>query len=323
MEKTIKLVTGGAGFIGSAITAALVARGDTVRVLDNLSNGSEDAVPAGAEFIRGDLLVPQDVERACADVDMIFHQAAIRSVPRSVDEPRLTNEANVTGTLNLLIAASDARVRRLIYASSSSVYGDTRGALNHEDLATRPQSPYAVSKLAAENYCRVWSDLGRLSTVSLRYFNVFGPGQHFDSKYAAVFPAFISALSQERPPEVHWDGEQSRDFSYIDDVVAANLAAAEADEKADGAVLNIGGGDPKTINEVLREVSASVGRWIDPVFRPMRSGDIRSTRADISKAEQLLAWTPQAEFTEAVRRTVAWFRKRAIKEGSPEGMTST
>jgi nucleoside-diphosphate-sugar epimerase len=173
-----------------------------------------------------------------------------------------------------------------------------------------PRSPYAASKLAGENYCRVWTHLDRLSTVSLRYFNVFGPGQHPESKYAAVFPAFISALVNDRPPEVHWDGEQSRDFSFIDDVVAANLRAAGTGPESDGAVINIGGGRPKTVNDVLRAVSDAVGKWLDPVHTPKRVGDVRHTRADITRAKELLGWEPRAQWDEAVAATVRWFTER-------------
>jgi len=212
----------------------------------------------------------------------------------------------------VLVAAEEARVRRVVYASSSSVYGDSTAPVNQEDLPTDPQSPYAVSKLAGEQYCRVWTRVKGLSTVSLRYFNVFGPGQHPESKYAAVFPAFIKALVEGTAPEVHWDGEQSRDFSYIEDVVRANLAAAAAPNgRADGAVMNVGGGRPKTVNEVLRAVSEAMGTWIDPVSTPKRAGDGRHTRADISRAREVLDWEPQAEWDQAVEATVRWFREAA------------
>ena len=301
------LVTGGAGFIGSAIARELVARGDRVRVLDNFLNGSRSAVPDGVELVEGDLRSPEDLRAACRGVEVVFHQAAVRSVPRSVDEPVLVEECNSLGTVQLLDAAAGAGVRRLVYASSSSVYGDVGEDLNREDRAPDPQSPYAVSKLAGEHYCRVWTRLGRLSTVSLRYFNVFGPGQAADSKYAAVFPAFCSALVAGRAPEVHWDGEQSRDFTFIDDVVRANLLAAEAGADADGEVVNIAGGRPRTVNEVLAAVSGAVGRWIDPEHLPRRAGDVRRTHADISRARRLLGWEPRAEWESSVRATVAWF----------------
>ena len=315
----IALVTGGAGFIGSAIARALLDEGWAVRVFDNLLTGFEENVPPDADFVRGDLRESSDVSVACDGIDVVFHQAALRSVPRSVDEPVLSESCNIAGTLNLLTAAEQAGVRRVVYASSSSVYGDVAEERQREEMVPSPLSPYAVSKLAAEQYCRVWTHLKGLSTVSLRYFNVFGPGQRPESKYAAVFPGFISALAAARAPEVHWDGEQSRDFTYIDDVVAANLAAAAAGPEADGSVVNIAGGEPKTVNEVLRAVSDSIGRWIEPVRTPKRAGDIRRTHADISRARELLGWTPAADWRESVARTVGWFLDRSGGGVQPRG----
>ncbi len=304
------LVTGGAGFIGSAITRALLEQGWTVRVFDNLLTGFEENIPDGAEFFRGDLRDPEAVRDGCAGAEVVFHQAALRSVPRSVDDPLLSESCNVAGTVNLLAGAEHAGVRRVVYASSSSVYGDVAEGRQREDMTPSPLSPYAVSKLAAEQYCRVWTHLKGLSTVSLRYFNVFGPGQRPESRYAAVFPAFIAALVEGRAPEVHWDGEQSRDFSYIDDVVRANIAAATAGGGADGAVINIAGGEPKTVNEVLKAVSDSVGRWIEPVRTPKRAGDIRRTHADISRGKRLIGWEPKAAWEPSVAETVRWFLER-------------
>ena len=303
----IALVTGGAGFIGSAIARALLDNGESVRILDSFLTASEESVPGGAEVLRGDLRNPTDVESACDGAEVVFHEGAVRSVPRSVEEPLLTLECNVVGTMHLLLAAERAGVRRVVYASSSSVYGDTGGAPNSEDMPTNPMSPYAASKLAAENYCRIWSKLKGLSTVSLRYFNVFGPGQHPESKYAAVFPAFISALAAGRAPEVHGDGEQSRNFTYIGDVVRANLLASEADDRVDGAVINIGGAGTKTVNQALGSISRAMGKWVEPSTTPPRPGDIRHTKADITLANDLLGWTPQAEWEQAVAETVRWF----------------
>jgi UDP-glucose 4-epimerase len=301
------LVTGGAGFIGSAVARALVSRGDEVRVLDNLLTGFKEAVPDEVELIHGDLRDLDAVRAACRDVEVVFHQGAVRSVPRSVDEPVLVEECNVLGTLHVVMAAGEAGVRRVVYASSSSVYGDVREGIDREEMAPDPLSPYAASKLAGEHYCRVWTRLRGLSTISLRYFNVFGPGQHADSKYAAVFPAFCSALVAGLPPEVHWDGEQSRDFTYIDDVVRANLLAAEAGDDADGAVVNVAGGRPRTVNDVLRSVADVLGTWIEPVRTPKRAGDVRRTHADITRARDLLGWEPRADWDKAVRSTVRWF----------------
>ena len=302
------LVTGGAGFIGSSLARTLLGRGWDVRVLDNLLNGFEENVPREADFILGDLREPETVRAACEDIDVVFHQGALRSVPRSVDDPVLSASCNVIGTLNVLVAAEQAKVRRVVYASSSSVYGDVPKGLQREDMTPSPLSPYAVSKLTAEQYCGVWTRLKGLSTVSLRYFNVYGPGQHPESKYSAVFPAFISALVQNRPPEIHWDGLQERDFSYIDDVVEANVLAATATaDGIDGSILNIAGGEPKTVNDVLRAVSDASGTWIDPVRTPKRAGDVRRTHADTGRARELLRWSPRADWVESVRQTVAWF----------------
>jgi nucleoside-diphosphate-sugar epimerase len=302
------LVTGAAGFIGSSIARALIARGDEVRGFDNLSTGFEENVPGGVELHRGDLADLEAVEKATAGTDVVFHQAALRSVELSVDDPVASDRSNVLGTLHVLLAAQQAGVRRVVYASSSSVYGDPPGALRVESELPQPVSPYGVSKLAGEYYCRAWTALHGLSTVSLRYFNVFGPRQHPESRYALVFPAFISALVSGRAPELHWDGEQSRDFTYIDDVVRANLLAAETGPAVDGEIVNIGAGRAKTVNEVLRAVSEAVGTWIDPVRKPKRPGDVRHTLADITKARTLLGWEPRAEWDEAVRACVDWFR---------------
>jgi nucleoside-diphosphate-sugar epimerase len=215
----------------------------------------------------------------------------------------------VLGTLNVLMGAGDAGVRRVVYASSSSVYGDDAADVQHEDDPPNPRSPYAASKLAGEYYCSVWTHLKGISTVSLRYFNVFGPGQNPDSKYSAVFPAFISALRAGEAPELHWDGEQTRDFTFVDDVVCANVMAADADKQVDGAVINIAGGAPKSISMVLGAVSEAIGTWIDPRRTPKRQGDVRATHADISKARDLLGWEPETSWTEGVAATVNWFRE--------------
>jgi nucleoside-diphosphate-sugar epimerase len=305
------LVTGGAGFIGSAVARLLIAEGSEVRVFDNLLTGFEHNIPPEAEFIRGDLRNPGEVAAACRDIDVVFHQGAVRSVPKSVDDPRLSHDSNITGTLNVLEGSRLASVPRLVYASSSSVYGETEEAINRETHPPNPQSPYAVTKLAGEYYCRVWTALGRLSTVPLRYFNVFGPGQHPESKYAAVFPGFVTALAAGRAPEVHWDGLQSRDFTYVEDVARANLLAARADDRIDGEVINIGGGHPRSVLDVLRSVSEAIGRTSEPVFQPKRPGDVRRTHADITKARDLLGWQPQTEWTEAVAATVEGLARAA------------
>jgi nucleoside-diphosphate-sugar epimerase len=301
------LVTGGGGYIGSVLARTLLDRGDNVRVLDAFITGSRERVPAGAELIEADLRDDKAVADACRDVEVVFHQAALRSVPRSVDQPQLATECNVVGTLNVLLGASKAGVRRVVYASSSSVYGESTAPKQQEDQLPDPRSPYAASKLAGEYYCRVWTHMGEISTVSLRYFNVFGPGQPREGKYSLVFPAFVACLANGEPPEIHWDGEQAKDFTYIEDVVRANLLAADAGSHVDGAVMNIGNGSPKSVNEVLLAVSEAVGKWVEPVRLPKRAGDIRRTHADISRARELLGWEPKADWKKAIEATVQWF----------------
>jgi UDP-glucose 4-epimerase len=302
------LVTGGTGFIGSHLVRALLARGDRVRVLDAFHTSTKQTLAEGAELVECDVRDADGVAAACRDIDVVFHLAAFRSVPKSVDDPRLATESNVLGTLNVLLGAEQAGVRRVVYASSSSVYGARdEGAIQREDDRPGPRSPYAASKLAGEYYCNVWTDLKGLSTVGLRYFNVFGPGQRPDSQYSAVFPAFISALVAGRAPVVHWDGEQTRDFTYVADVADATMRAGDAD--VDGsAILNIAGGTPKSVNDVLRAVSGSVGTWIEPERTPMRPGDVRASHADITRARDLLGWTPTAKWADSVAATVGWFK---------------
>jgi len=300
------VVTGGAGFIGSALAAALVARGDDVVVYDDLSSGSKEAVPDRAELVIGDIRDLDTTRVAFEGADVIYHQAALRSVPRSLDEPLVVHETNATGTLNVLLAAESVGARKVIYASSSSVYGGVSSGRSQEDMAPNPLSPYAVSKLAGEYYSRVWALLGRVETVSLRYFNVFGPGQSAESKYSAVFPAMISALHRREAPVVHWDGEQSRDFTFIDDVVTANLAAADRSSRA-GLVVNVAGGKPRTVNQIYEDVARKLDVRIDPSRVPKREGDIRHSHADIDRARAELGWEPKANWEESVARTVAWF----------------
>lgn len=302
------LVTGGAGFIGSTLVRRLLDEGNEVRIFDNFLTGSRERIRTEADLVEGDLRDLDAVRVACKDIDVVFHQGALRSVPRSVDEPLLAMECNVGGTLNLLIGAEEAGVRRLVFASSSSVYGDGAEGVQREDSLPNPLSPYAVSKLAGEMYCGTWTRLKGLSTVSLRCFNVFGPGQNPESRYAAVFPAFVTALVKGEAPEIHWDGEQSRDFTYVDDVVGANIFAATAGEEVDGQIVNVGGGTPKTVSEVLRSVAEAVGNWIEPTHAPRRPGDVRRTHADITRARDLLGWTPTTSWEEAIARTVRWFR---------------
>jgi UDP-glucose 4-epimerase len=307
------LVTGGAGFIGSNIVRSLVARGEKVRVLDNFSTGSHENLADVAdriELIEGDLRDPIALERALQGVQYVSHQAALRSVPRSVDDPLSTDEVNTHGTLRLLVAARDAgTVKRVVYASSSSVYGDSPLLPKEEEQAPAPISPYAVSKLAAEHYCRAFFALYGLETVSLRYFNVFGPWQSPASKYAAVVPLFMRAALRGEPLVVHGDGEQSRDFTYIDNVVQANLLAFEA-PGVGGEVFNIACNERHSVIEIARLVERLAGRPVRIEHTPPRPGDVRHTQASIAKASRLLGYRPLVGFEEGMKRTFAWLRER-------------
>ncbi len=327
------LVTGGAGFIGSHVVEELHRRGEQVRVLDNLSTGSlqnlEDALglprgsidrpPAGelvtvadgCELILGDLRDLGVLRRACADVEVVIHEAALRAVPRSVADPLSTNEVNVTGTLHLLIAAREAGVRRVVFASSSSVYGASLEAPKVETMLPAPVSPYAVSKLAGEHYCRVFWELYGLETVSLRYFNVYGPRQDPASQYAAVIPKFIAAALRGEPLEVHGDGRQSRDFTYVRDAVRATLLAATAPEAA-GAVLNVGAGDTHSILDLVAALEAILGRRLEVRHTPPRPGDVRITLADLSRARAVLGYEPEVSFSEGLRETVRYFAGQGV-----------
>jgi UDP-glucose 4-epimerase len=305
------LVTGGAGFIGSNIVDVLVRNGERVRILDDFSTGSWDnlaAVKDRVEVIEGDLQDMDAVRRAVAGITYICHQAALRSVPRSVDDPLSTDAVNTHGTLQLLHAAREAKtVRRVVYASSSSAYGDSPALPKVEDQTPSPISPYAVSKLAAEHYCRTFSHLYGLETVSLRYFNVFGPKQSPESKYAAVVPLFIRAALQDEPLVVHGDGEQSRDFSYIDNVVQANLLAFTA-PGVGGEVFNIACGERHSVLKIAHTIEKLVGRPLKIQHTPSRSGDVRHTQASIDKATRLLNYHPTVGFEEGMRRTFEHLR---------------
>ncbi len=308
------LVTGGAGFIGSNIVEALLARGEYVRVFDDLSSGDLANLGAGrdkVDFIQGDLRDVSAVRRAVHGVHYIIHQAALRSVPRSVDDPTSTDAVNTHGTLQLLVAARDAKtVRRVVYASSSSAYGDSPALPKVEDQVAAPISPYAVSKLAAELYCRVFSRLYGLETVSLRYFNVFGPRQSPNSQYAAVVPLFIRAILRGEPVIIHGDGEQSRDFTYIDNVVQANLLSCTT-PGVGGEVFNIACNSRHSVLEIAQTIEKIAGMKANIQHTPARAGDVRHTQASIEKAERLLAYKPTVGFEEGMRRTVEWVRAAA------------
>ncbi|HHV77980.1 MAG TPA: SDR family oxidoreductase [Syntrophothermus lipocalidus] len=306
------LVTGGAGFIGSHLVEELIKRGERVRVIDNLSTGRKENIEpflSEIEFIEGDIRDLGLVRKVMVGVDYVLHQAAVPSVPRSVRDPLATNSANVDGTLNVLIAARDAGVKRVVYASSSSVYGDTPVLPKHEGMKPEPRSPYAVSKLAGEFYCQVFYHVYGLETVALRYFNVFGPRQDPKSEYAAVVPKFITALLHGEPPVIFGDGEQSRDFTYVSNVVEANLLAAKAEQVA-GEVFNIACGERITINELARLLIEIIGVscYLQPKYAPPRPGDVRHSLADVSKARELLGYKVKVDIREGLERTVEWYR---------------
>ncbi len=304
------LITGGAGFIGSNIAKRLVRDGESVRVIDNFSTGKKnniDEIKDKIDVIEGDIRDTESVLKAVKDVDFIIHQAALPSVPRSIKDPVTANDVNVTGTLNLLNAAKNSKIKRFVYASSSSVYGDTPILPKREDMPPNPQSPYAVTKLTGEYYCSVFYKVYGLPTVSLRYFNVFGPYQDPESQYAAVIPKFINSVLHHNSPVVYGDGEQSRDFTFIDNVVDANILSCRND-KSSGKVLNIACGNRYTLNRLLTEVSYLTGNKANPQFIEPRSGDIRHSQADISSARELIGYRPKIDFREGLKRTVEWFK---------------
>jgi nucleoside-diphosphate-sugar epimerase len=307
--RALYLVTGGAGFIGSHIAEELVKREERVRVLDNLSTGKHENLQhlmSAIEFIEGDLLNQEMTARAVEGVDFVLHQAAIPSVPRSIEDPKSTTENNLTSTLHLLLAARDAGVKRVIYASSSSVYGDSPTLPKREDFTPAPLSPYAASKLAGEYYCQVFSRVYGLETVSLRYFNVFGPRQDPLSLYAAVIPRFITAALAKKPLVVYGDGEQSRDFSFVANVVQANLLACEAEGIA-GETLNVAGGRQTSLNQLIRELQTIVTADLHVEYDDPRPGDVKHSVASVEKAARLMGYESVVPFEEGLRRTVEWF----------------
>ncbi len=306
------LVTGGAGFIGSHIVEKLVTMGEKVRVLDNLSFGNTanfNGVEAKIEMISGDLLDPAAMAKAMEGVEVVFHQAALRSVPFSVNNPTLVNRVNVEGTLNVFTAARDAGVKRVVYASSSSVYGKGAMLPKSEHDAPGPISPYAVSKLAGEYYAKVFTELYGLETIGLRYFNVYGPRQDPNSQYAAVIPRFIQWALQGEPLEVHGDGLQSRDFTYIDNVVQANLQAAHTQLGA-GGVFNVGEGKSHTLLELVDLLEEIIGTKLQLLHMAGRAGDVRYTRAELSESQRYLGYRPQVSFEEGLAKTVEYFGKQ-------------
>ena len=305
------LVTGGAGFIGSSVADALLAGGHEVRILDDLSTGFAENVPDAAELVKGDVADEDVVRRAVAGVEAVVHHAAHRAVQKSVDDPIATDRANTHGTLILLKSAFDAGARRFVYASSSSVYGGAAPLPTAETAPVCPRSPYAVSKLAGEQYCRVFAELYGLETASLRYFNVYGPRQRPDSAYAAVVPLFIEAVKTGKPPKVHGDGLQSRSFTFIDDVVAANLAALEAaPDVCGGQAYNIAGTTTATVLDLLNCVARLLGADPAPVHTEPRPGDVRHSFGDISAAARAFGYNPTVGLADGLSRTIAWFAGR-------------
>src|SRR5262249_20092714 len=300
------LVTGGAGFIGSHIAERLVRDGHHVRVIDNLVSGNEanlDPIKNDVEFIRDDIRNLSALERAMRGVEIVFHEAALGSVPRSVADPLTTHEVNITGTLNVLLAARGSGVRRVVYASSSSVYGETLELPKRESMTPNPVSPYALSKLAGENYISVFKRVYGFDAVALRYFNIFGPRQDPESQYAAVIPRFVTALLEGRSPTVYGDGHQSRDFTYIENVVEANLSASEA-EGVSGEAFNVACGGRYSLLELLAMLRDILGTKIDAVHEPERAGDVRDSQASIDAARRGFGYAVKISFEEGLRRTV-------------------
>lgn len=316
MNRETVLVTGGAGFIGSHIVEKLLTEGYQVRVLDNFSTGKRaNLAPylSEIELLEGDLRDDKMVDIATQKVDYVLHQAALGSVPRSIDDPLTTHECNTTGTLKLLIAARNNRVKRLVYASSSSVYGNTPTLPKVETMPTHPLSPYALSKLTSETYCRLFASLYKLETVVLRYFNVFGPRQDEGSQYAAVIPKFATAFLKGLSPMVFGDGEQTRDFTFVANVVAANLCAMKQGQ-GDGQAFNIACGGHYSINELAKELGNALGTKVALTYTDPRPGDVHDSYADVRKAAQLLGYSPQVTFHEGIKLTADWYKNTLLKQ---------
>jgi nucleoside-diphosphate-sugar epimerase len=303
------LVTGGAGFIGSHLVEELVRRGHTVRVADSLITGKRSNLDhiKGVEFLEGDLADMDFAQRAVSGVQYVLHQAAIPSVPRSVKDPITSNRANVDATLNMLVASRDAGVRRLVFAGSSSAYGNTPTLPKHEDMPNNPLSPYALQKIVGEQYLQMFTTLYGLETVSIRYFNVFGPRQDPSSPYSGVISVFATALIENRSPMIYGDGEQTRDFTYVANVVDGVLRACEADG-ASGEIINVATGGRISLNHLFRTMRDLVGGKVEPTYAETRSGDVKDSQADITKAKKILGYEPIVSFEEGLKRTVEWYR---------------
>jgi len=308
------LVTGGAGFIGSNICRKLISNGCFVRVIDNLLTGKKanlaDIIDK-IEFIEADMGEEQVAREAMKNIDFVLHQGALSSVPRSLDDPAATHKHCVDATFTLLLAARDAGVKRFVYAASSSAYGDTPTLPKIETMPPKPLSPYAVAKLAGEYYCSAFYNVFGLETISLRYFNVFGPFQDPKSRYAAAIPAFVTAILRDTAPTVYGDGEQSRDFTYIDNVVEANLSAATA-KQTKGSVINIACGQRVTVNDIIKLINKLLGKDITPKYDPPRPGDVRHSLADISLAKKVIGYKPVVQFTEGLQKAISWYSENLV-----------
>lgn len=308
------LVTGGAGFIGSNICKKLVSQGCFVRVIDNLLTGKKSnlaAVSDKIEFLKADMGDETAARAAMKDIDVVLHQGALPSVPRSVDDPAETHRHCVDATFTLLLTARDAGVKRFVYAASSSAYGDTPTLPKTETMLPMPLSPYAAAKLFGEYYCSVFSGVFGLETISLRYFNVFGPNQDPASQYAAVIPAFVTSILKDQPPTIYGDGEQSRDFTYIDNIVEANLLAARARQTA-GQVINIACGQAVTVNEIIDMINKSLGKSVKPTYTDPRPGDVKHSLADIALAQNLIGYKPTVQFKDGLKLAIDWYRNNLL-----------
>lgn len=303
MQKVI--ITGGAGFIGSHLAELLLSRGYYVTIIDDLSTGREGNIAHligkdNVRFIQGSILDLRLLQESFRGLDYVFHQAALASVPRSIEDPLSTNKVNITGTLNVLLAARDNHVKKVIYASSSSVYGDTPTLPKREDMISHPQSPYALTKLVGEYYCHIFHQIYNLPTICLRYFNVYGPRQDSDSQYSAVIPIFVTRVSQSKPPIIYGDGEQTRDFTFVKDVAQANIIGAES---IASGVFNVGRGENSTLNDLAKTITSIIGRDLQPEYQPPRPGDVKHSLADISKA-RAIGYEPQYTLDKGLRETI-------------------
>lgn len=308
------LVTGGAGFIGSNICKELISQGCFVRVVDNLLTGKKRNLASiidKIDFIQADMGDAEVAQSATKDIDVVLHQGALASVPRSVDDPAATHRHCVDATFTLLLAARDAGIKRFVYAASSSAYGDTPTLPKVETMTPMPLSPYAAAKLVGEYYCSVFYQVFGLETISLRYFNVFGPHQDPASQYAAAIPAFVTAILKDDPPTIYGDGEQSRDFTYIDNVVEANLLAARA-EQTKGEVINIACGEAVTVNEIIALINELVGKNIKPIYTDPRPGDVKHSLADITLAEKLIDYKTKVPFKQGLKLAIDWYRENLL-----------